>query len=285
MKSNVSERFKGLVVVYLGVFFISVEPILIRFSGSSSWNTAFWFGILIAISMSVIAKFVSRKSVFKLAKESGYPLLFASLAMGCSATSFITAVQYTSAANSILIVSTASIFAAVFSRIFIGEKTHKRTIISILIIIICIAGMLYDSLTSGGLKGNLFALLATIVIASNQTLLRKYKDVSRIAVVAFGGLAVMFVSLPFAEPMSVQASNYLALLIMGLVTAPLARVFVNTAIRYLPVAEVGMITLLQVFLTAIAAWIAFNEIPNMATLIGGSIITITLGVHTLMGSK
>lgn len=285
MKYVISERLKGLLLVYPGVFFISVEPILIRFSGSSSWNTAFWFGIFIAISMSICIRLISGKNIMAQAKMNGYPLLFASMLMGCSATSFITAVQYTSAANSILIVSTASLFAAVFSRIFLGEKTHKKTIVSIIIIILCIIGMLYDSLTTGGLKGNLFALLATIVIAANQTLMRKYKQLSRMAVVAFGGLAVTLISLPFAKPMDVPAEGFIALVIMGFITAPLGRVFISTSIRYLKVAEVGMITLLQVFLTAIAAWITFSEIPNTATFIGGSIITLTLAVHTLTGEK
>jgi len=73
--------------------------------------------------------------------------------------------------------------------------------------------------------------------------------------------------------------------VLGFITAPLGRVFVMTSIRYLPVAEVGMVTLLQIFITAIAAWMVFREIPNTSTFAGGSVIVLTLAAHNMIGRR
>jgi len=69
--------------------------------------------VFITISMSVIIRFLTGKHLFRVAKESGYPiLLLTSVFSGSSAASFVTAVQYTLAANIMLIFSTAPLFVA-----------------------------------------------------------------------------------------------------------------------------------------------------------------------------
>jgi drug/metabolite transporter (DMT)-like permease len=50
--------------------------------------------------------------------------------------------------------------------------------------------------------------------------------------------------------------------------------------RYIPAAEVGMIMPLETVLGTLIAWVVINEVPSTNALIGGSIVIVTLFLHS-----
>ncbi|MBT3674731.1 MAG: EamA family transporter, partial [Proteobacteria bacterium] len=55
---------------------------------------------------------------------------------------------------------------------------------------------------------------------------------------------------------------------------------ITIAPRYMPAAEVGMIMPLETVLGSLIAWYIIKEEPTMNALIGGSIVIVTLFLHS-----
>ena len=71
---------------------------------------------------------------------------------------------------------------------------------------------------------------------------------------------------------------WLALLGIGQVGLGLALLTVGA--RLIPAAQVGLITLLEVVLGPVWVWLALNEQPSTATLVGGVIVIIAIVIQT-----
>ena len=71
---------------------------------------------------------------------------------------------------------------------------------------------------------------------------------------------------------------WLALLGIGQVGLGLALLTVGA--RLIPAAQVGLITLLEVVLGPVWVWLALNERPSTATLVGGVIVIIAIVIQT-----
>ena len=67
----------------------------------------------------------------------------------------------------------------------------------------------------------------------------------------------------------------------GAVILPCAAGLLMLGPRYLPAPEVTMITLLEVILGPLLVWAVIGEDPGQMTLIGGTVIVVTIALHTL----
>jgi len=116
-------------------------------------------------------------------------------------------------------------------------------------------------------------------VGTNLTLLRRHPAIDRMPLIALGGLAAALIALPNAQPLSLNATSYWVLAVMGLVQMPLATLMINNATRYLPSAEVALFYLLESVLGTLWAWYFLQEAPASATLYGGALVIATLVVH------
>lgn len=283
-KTYQDNRSKGFFVVLAGVFIMSFDPLLIRLSATDSWTTAFWFGALTFISMGIFIRVAEKINYLQALRENGFPLAVFALCMGGAANSLIISIKLTLAANTIVILSATPLLAAILSRIFLREHIPGRTWLAILACTGGVAIVFSGSLGEGSLLGDYFALQTTFFVACIHTLMRRYKQLSRAAAVGLGGFAVASISVFSAQPFGLSPESYIPLAILGLFSAPLGRVLMTTGPRYIPAPEVGLISLLNVFLAPLWVWLAFSETPSKGTLVGGAIIFLTLSLHSIMGT-
>ena len=69
--------------------------------------------------------------------------------------------------------------------------------------------------------------------------------------------------------------------VMGLFTAPFGRVLSMVATRYITAAEVSMTLMVETVLAPIWAFIFFSEVPALTSILGGSLILVTIAFYTL----
>ena len=62
-------------------------------------------------------------------------------------------------------------------------------------------------------------------------------------------------------------------------------VLVTIAPRYIPAEEVNLFFLLETILGPIWVWLVIKEEPSLETIIGGSIIIITIAIHSYLKIK
>ncbi|MCQ4314912.1 DMT family transporter [Stutzerimonas zhaodongensis] len=267
---------RGLLLVTSGIFVLSFDGLLVRLAQADGWSIVFWRGLLMFLALGVFS--LSAKSRASIMKHS---LISAGSALLLAFTSifFVLAVIHTTIANVVVVLSTAPLFAALFTRFFLRERVALHTWLAIgaaaLGIVIVFAG----TFTPTDLAGNGYALLSSAAVGANLTLLRRHPAIDRMPLIALGGLAGALIALPNAQPFGLGATSYWALAVMGLVQMPLATLMINNATRYLPSAEVALFYLLESVLGSLWAWYFLHETPASATLYGGALVIATLVVH------
>ncbi len=278
-------RTTGILIVLAGAFLMSFDPIFIRFSGVSGFETAFLFGLFTAISMPVFIQLRDERSLITAITDSGWPVIFSGLLMLGSASCLVLSIKNTSIANTIVILSAAPALAAVFSRLFLGEITRRSTWIAIICVMFGITVVVSGSFETGNWLGDGLAVLAVTCLSLNQTLLRKYQGVSRMTSVGFGGLFLAIAMSFVADPSSFSLETWVIMGTMGLFTAPFGRVLSQVATRYITAPEVGMILMIEAVFAPLWAYGFFGEVPPSASFAGGSIILVTLLVYALNQTK
>ncbi|MCP1313519.1 MULTISPECIES: DMT family transporter [unclassified Halomonas] len=271
---------RGLVIVLLGVVFLSFDGLLILLANTDGWTIVFWRGFLMFCVLGAIA--VSRQRL-KLVRLHPVASLGSAILLGLTSVLFVLAVMKASVANVVVILSIAPLFAAIFSRLFLGERVAFRTLVAI---VLCMFGMSLVFLGKGALgmlEGNLYALAAAAVVGANLTLLRRYPHIDRVSVIAGGGLLSAAIALPLATPLALDAPRFSILALMGLVQMPLATVLINTATRYLPSTEVALFYLVETALGTLWVWWFLGEQPGVSTLLGGAIVIAVLVLHAWRG--
>lgn len=278
-------RAAGILIALLGALLMSFDPIFIRFSGVSGFDTAFLFGMFTAISMPIFIQMRDERGLVRTLKASGWPVIFSGLLMLGSASALVLSIKNTSITNTFVILSGAPALAAVFSRIFLGEVTRRATWYAIAAVMLGIVIVVSGSFETGNWLGDGLAVFAVTCLSLNQTLLRKYQGVSRMASVGLGGLFLAVAMFFLATPSSFSTSTWIIMGVMGLFTAPFGRVLSQVATRYITAPEVGMILMMEAVFAPVWAFGFFGEIPPIASLIGGMIILSTVVVYAISSEQ
>lgn len=286
LTSNIRiDRRRGTLIGILGMLVLSFDALLVRLALADPADIIVWRGLLMAVSLSLVLRLRRCPWSWQLLRRDGLPALVVALGFACTMVLFVLAVLNTRVANVVVILTAAPLFAALLSGLFLREWVPVRTWLAILVCIAGIGVVFSGSVGLGGLPGDIFALMAAFMLASNLTLLRRYPHVDRLAVVAGGGMLAGLAALPFASPATLESQSILVLCVMGLVQMPLALALIGESTRYLPSAEVSLLLLLETVLGTLWVWVFLGEEPPPATLVGGVLVMLTLAVHTVLGMR
>ncbi|MCG6656929.1 DMT family transporter [Halomonas campisalis] len=271
---------QGLLMVILGVVVLSFDGLLIRLAHADGWSIVFWRGFLMFCVLGALCGVGNRLATLRSNMSASF---FSALLLGLISTLFVLAVMNTNVANVVVILSSAPLFAALLSRVFLHEKVPLRTLGAIAVCMLGMGLVFMGDGAQGMLVGNLYALGAAAAIGGNLTLLRRYPSIDPVAVIAGGGLLSAAIALPMASPLALGAQSYGVLALMGLVQMPLATVLINSATRYLPSTEVALFYLVETALGTLWVWWMLGETPTTSTLLGGAVIIAVLVLHALRG--
>ena len=133
-----TQRLRGLGIVTAGILTISFDGLLVRLAAVDGWTVAFWRGLLMATAMYLFGKWQSDAGVKNAPDRKVVWLAGSTLAI--SSLSLVLAFTLTKVANAVVILSSAPLFTAILSHIFMSEKCPLRTWLSILV---CIGGVLW----------------------------------------------------------------------------------------------------------------------------------------------
>ena len=276
-----TQRLMGIGIVTAGILTISFDALLVRLAAVDGWNVAFWRGLLMAMAMYLFGKWQSDAGVKNAPDRKVVWLAGATLAI--SSLSLVLAFTLTKVANAVVILSSAPLFTAILSHIFMSEKCPFRTWLSILICIVGVLWVMSGSLSNINYIGDLLAVVCAVFIGVYLTLFRRYPAMSMKRVIVRGGLLLAFLTLPIATPFQLPWSSYGWLVIMGLIQMPLGLVLMTIGTRYLPAAEVSIFLLLETIMAPVWVWLILGEVPPAATFAGGGLILLTLILHSLAG--
>jgi drug/metabolite transporter (DMT)-like permease len=223
-----------------------------------------------------------RREAWAVVRTAGWPGVLSGLMFCTMFTCFMLAVTRTTVANALVVNSLYPVFAALLSALVLGTRLKAYTWIAIG----AAAGGMAFMFASGlgdGLSGTLIAFAVPVAGAVNVVTLRKWgRNVDLIPAVLLGGLFSALVTLPFALPFEASAHDIAWLAALGMFQLALPCSLLVMASRYLPPAEVALLTLLEAVLGPLWAWLGVGETPGTATLVGGGIVLLAIAGNELI---
>lgn len=276
-----STHAKGLLITACGVLVISPDGLLTRLIQTDHWTMIFWRALLLSFSMCLLLNMLYPNRAWQQYRSLKGPGLLMALCYSCGTISFIYAITHTSVANTLIILSTTPLFAALIARFYLKEKLELRVLVAIAIVTLGLVVMSSDDSQFSSVAGDLVALLGSFFLACGFSFVRRFPGISSFSAISCSGLLTALCMLPFAAPLSVTQADMGYLLIMGLYMLPIGTALMFIGPRYIPAAEVGLLLLLESVLGPLWVWLVLSEEPGSRTLLGGVIVISTLALNAV----
>jgi drug/metabolite transporter (DMT)-like permease len=279
-----NNHLKGLLIAFFGVLMLTPDPVLVRLADADTFTILFWRGIFYALGVLAILFATYRKNTFKELKNIGRPGIWIGILSGIGGVTFIAAIQYTSIAKVLVIISTAPMVVAIISWAIINEKPKLYTWISLLIIVTGIYIVMKGDTGTLNVMGSSLAVISIIAGGYSFALTRKYSNVNMVPAMIVNALVVSGVGLAFSSSFYLPFDSLMYVIAGGILLA-IAFSLITLAPRFIPASEVAMFMPLGTIFGIISAWLVINEQPSSSSILGGSIVVITLFFHAWYSSK
>jgi drug/metabolite transporter (DMT)-like permease len=209
-----------------------------------------------------------------------------------NATLFSLAIAIAPVAIVLIGVATVPIFAAIFSRIILGETLSNLTLVTTVLVIIGIGISVLDQddskivLSTETLQGAILGLGVAITLAMNFTIIRKDKNVPFVLAISIGALLAAALGVVCADALYLpNLQSTAAIAVTGIIILPLSFVTLSYAARFVPSSTVSLIMLLETVLGPLWIWWGIGEAPTNGMLIGGGLVVICLTGFLIKESK
>ena len=274
--SELSDRAKGILMSLVGVVILSPDSLMIRLAGLDDYTLIFYRGLFPVCTITLILWLYYRADFVPALLRIGWAGLLNGVLFAMVNITFISAIQRTSVANTLLFLSSAPIFAALLSLLILRESQRLSTWLIIAISLLSIFIIGWGSYGSHGLVGDLLALGCALVTAASAVLVRYCKQVDLVPSVILGSLLTTAYALTQSPELAVTPIQLLYVAITGFVLVPFAFVILTIAPRYANSAEVQLVYLLESILGPLWVWLVIRETPPLNTIVGGSMLLISV---------
>ncbi len=280
-----SPHLYGILITAAGVLLLTPDGLLVRLISTDSATIMVWRGVL--FSLAIFGFYFARRGLatFGIIRDMGIRGLIAATLFASSTCFFVLALTNTSAANALVIISTAPLFAALFSWLILKETVSFTTWIAIGVCIGGISLIFLGSVGGGSRRGDLYAIICAFMIAGQLTTVRHARNVDMVPSLGIAGTITALLALPFSAPLSVSGPDLMYLSILGLIVLPCAFGLITIGPRYISAPEVSLLMLLESILGPFWVWLVLAEVPRSETIAGGVIVITTLIIHTAIAYR
>ena len=282
-------KIPGTVLVLLGALCLSFGGIIVKsFEGASLWQILFWrqFFFSIIVALYLLITFI--KKFFKSFYTSGLPGIVAGIFLGIGFSAYVFAMYYTTVANTLFIISTETIFLALFGYIFLKEKINLVTLISIIMGmsgVLLIIGSSLSIQSSSQFFGNIVAFMMPISFAVLIVIVRKYPKVNMVPSQFIAGIIAALIGYLVAGKLSVSPHDLFLGFLAGTFQIGFGFIMITIGSQTTPAAVVGILMLTEAVFGPFWAWLFINEIPPISVIIGGGIIISAILFEFFFSSK
>jgi len=282
-------RMPGPLLIFLGATCLSFGGLIIKsFEGANLWQILFWRQTFFAIIVAFYLLISYKKNFFKSFYNSGLPGLIAGFVLSIGFSAYVFAMYNTTVANTNFIITTETIFLAVFGYFFLKEKINLITFISIILGmsgVLLIIGSSLSIQSSEQFIGNIVAFIMPISFAILVVIIRKYPNVDMVPAQFTAGILAAIIGYFIAGKLSISPHDLFLALMAGFFQIGFGFILITIGSQTTPSAVVGVLMLTEAVFGPLWAWLFINEIPPMSVLIGGGIIIFSILFQSFYGRK
>jgi len=291
-----------VMAIVVAILAISTASIFIRFAQREAPSiiiAAYRLG-LATVVLAPIAFWQHRPEIMGLSRKQLGLILLSGAFLALHFASWITSLAYTSVASSVVLVTTAPLWVAVFSPLFLKEKITQAVAVGLAVALVggVVVGLSSDCTVgpnglvcppisafadSRSAYGDLLALIGALCSASYLIIGRSVR--SRLSLIPYATLVygtsaiiLIVLALVTGEKFTGYSGDiYIWFVALALVPQILGHSIFNWALKYLTAAYVSITLLGEPVGTVILAYLFLHEAPTVLELVGG--ILILLGIY------
>ena len=218
---------------------------------------------------------------------------------------WISSLEYTSVASSVVFVATGPLWVALLSPMLLNEKLTRVAVVGLGLALLggTVIGLSDACVIQNGLQcpelgqimqgramwGNFLALAGAWAVTGYLIIGRKLRAGTSLIpyiFLVYGMAAIALIIIMFAaghSPLGYQPRTYGWIFLLAAVPQLIGHSTYNWALRYMPAAFVAVTTLGEPIGSAILAFFLLNETPAITTIIGG--ILILIGIYLASRTK
>ncbi len=272
-------RNKGLILSFIGVLIISPDSLLIRLVNLDDFSLIFYRSALPIVTILIFLVYTYQKSFLKSFYLIGIPGIIYAILYAITHICFVYSIQNTAVANTLVLIASAPIFAALFSVFILKEIPTFFTWIVILIAMFAMIIIGVGSFTTKGLYGDLMALIVAIGMGISMVLVRLFKNKDLVPACLLGCLIAAIYAIPFGINFNLNNDQIVFLLIMCILILPIPFMILTISPKFAPAHEVALIFLLESVLGTAWVWFIINETPPINTIIGGTLLIASVTIY------
>ena len=266
-------KIPGYVLLLFGGFCLSWGGFIIRsFEEASIWQILFLRSFFFLLALIAFLFVTYKKNTFNIIKESGLPGLLGGFVLSFSFVAFVVAMSNTTVANVVFIISTQTMFLAIFGYFYLKEKVSLIGLISILLAMSGIIIMVGDSISGGSFFGNIVALAIPINFAILVMIIRKNTKVDMVPAIFYSGIFSLIYGFFLAESFEFTKHDLWMGFLLGVPQLAVSFICITIGSRTVESATVGILMLMETLCAPLWVWLFLNEIPPISVFIGGAVI-------------
>lgn len=310
MTTHHNANWKYYSGITFGILFVSTASILIRFSQTevpSIVIAAYRLTIAaLVLGFVIILKRIKLHDFFN--KQNIWLAILSGLFLAMHFYAWITSLEYTSIASSVVLVTTTPIWVAILSPVVLKESVTKNVVWGLLF---ALTGMVIvslskfcelnplkiscnfesDLLTGKALLGNILALIGAFMAAGYMLIGRKLRKTVptlpyTFVVYSMAALVVDIVVLVTgAQIVSFSGSTYIWLVALAIIPQLLGHSLFNWALEFLPASVVSIALLGEPVGSIILAYMFLSEVPTFIEVLGACLILVGIIVSSVISKK
>jgi len=273
----------------IGLLSFAFSPILIRYAADApALSLAVWRTVFAALMLAPFALRSIGREVRQFTARDARLIVAAGVLLALHFVAWITSLFHTSVASSSVLVSLSPIFLAVLGWLVLNERLKRATTLAIAM---AVGGSVLIGLGEGGaqlsvegnpLLGNGLAILAAFLVSGYLLVGRVMRQkASWLAYVfcMYTVVAVVVLSLAIASGTRLFGLGpriYVLCALMALGPQILGHGSFNFALKYLPAALLGLLSLTEPIGGSILAYFLFDEIPSALGFVGMVIVLLSV---------
>ena len=282
---NFSSQQKGSLLAFIAVMLITPDSIFIRLSNIETWGMLFYRGAIPFVVVLIGLIFFYKNNLLKALIGIGYPGIFYVISFSICNITFIISIQNTNVANTLVMIAMAPMLSAILGSIFLKEIPDRKTWIAIIVTLVAVSYIFHDSIEMGNFYGDLFGLITAFGLACNAVIARFAKNRDLVPSAVIGKLCVAIFAFFFVDTFSLVGTDLIFVPLMCVMCVAIPFVLVTIAPRFIPAEEVNLFFLLETIIGPFWVWLIINEQPTIETIQGGSIILLTIAIHSYLKLK
>lgn len=278
---------RGVLYIVVAGIFLSTGGLFIRFmEDASPWTVLFYRSLTFTATVMFFILARDRKTFIHRFQNVTAADFIISLSLAFGFITYVLSLFNTSVANTVLILSTGPVFAALLGWLVLREKVTPITWLAMLMAFAGVTVMVSGGIAASDKLGITYALAAVIAFAVMIVMLRRSPaNHDTMPATALAGICAAVMCLFVVPTLQISMHDLLLSIALGSVQVGMGFILITLGSRSVPSAQVPLLALAETALSPLWVWLLVNETPARNTLIGGAIVLCAVAFQGFSGLR